>query len=109
VTTDTSAVSAAAQATTGDTSRPPRTDGLGRDAFLRLLTAQLAHQDPLKPQADTEFIAQLAQFSSLEQLTDIRATLDVIAAALVLPETTPQTPETTGQGPSALNDVQLQR
>jgi flagellar basal-body rod modification protein FlgD len=62
---------------------PPRAEALGRDAFLRLLTTQLAHQDPLKPQSDTEFIAQLAQFSSLEQLTDMRATLDVIAAALI--------------------------
>jgi flagellar basal-body rod modification protein FlgD len=61
------------------------TDALGRDAFLQLLTTQLSHQDPLKPQGDTEFIAQLAQFSSLEQLTQMRGTLDVIAAALVLP------------------------
>ena len=61
-------------------------DVLGRDAFLQLLTTQLAHQDPLQPQGDTEFIAQLAQFSSLEQLTQMRATLDVIAAALVLPD-----------------------
>lgn len=60
------------------------TDALGRDAFLRLLTTQLAHQDPLQPQADTEFIAQLAQFSSLEQLTGMRTTLDLIASALVI-------------------------
>jgi flagellar basal-body rod modification protein FlgD len=63
----------------------PARDALGRDAFLQLLTTQLSHQDPLKPQADTEFIAQLAQFSSLEQLTQMRGTLDVIAAALALP------------------------
>ncbi len=62
------------------------TDQLGRDAFLQLLTTQLAHQDPLEPQADGEFIAQLAQFSSLEQLTEMRTTLDLIAAALVLPQ-----------------------
>ena len=61
-------------------------DQLGRDAFLQLLTTQLAHQDPLEPQADGEFIAQLAQFSSLEQLTEMRTTLDLIAAALVLPQ-----------------------
>lgn len=61
------------------------TGALGRDAFLQLLTTQLSHQDPLQPQGDTEFIAQLAQFSSLEQLTQMRGTLDVIAAALVLP------------------------
>ena len=58
-----------------------------RDAFLQLLTTQLSHQDPMKPQADTEFIAQLAQFSSLEQLQQMRGTLDSIAAMLALPST----------------------
>jgi flagellar basal-body rod modification protein FlgD len=66
-------------------------DALGRDAFLQLLTTQLAHQDPMKPQADTEFIAQLAQFSSLEQLQGMRGTLDNIAAAFGLPSTVGQT------------------
>lgn len=82
----TSAVGAAA-AKEADTSTrtaglAPRTDGLGRDAFLRLLTTQLQYQDPTKPQADGEFIAQLAQFSSLEQLTQIQTTLNEIKAAL---------------------------
>ena len=58
---------------------------LGQDAFLRLLTTQLAHQDPTKPQADGEFIAQLAQFSSLEQLTQMQATLQKIGTALGVP------------------------
>lgn len=48
-----------------------RTDGLGRDAFLKLLVTQLQYQDPTKPIDDTSFIAQLAQFSSLEKLTEI--------------------------------------
>jgi flagellar basal-body rod modification protein FlgD len=83
--------STAASNTTAPTKRA--TDSLGQDAFLQLLTTQLAHQDPLQPQGDTEFIAQLAQFSSLEQLTQMRGTLDVIAATLVLPKTTDEVPE----------------
>lgn len=44
---------------------------LDRNAFLRLLTTQLANQDPLNPMEDKEFVTQLAQFSSLEQLNNI--------------------------------------
>lgn len=40
---------------------------LGQDEFLKLITVQLAHQDPMKPMEDTSFIAQMAQFTSLEQ------------------------------------------
>ena len=50
--------------------RRRKKNSLGKDAFLQLLVTQLQHQDPMQPQADGEFIAQLAQFSSLEQLTE---------------------------------------
>jgi flagellar basal-body rod modification protein FlgD len=64
-----------------------RTDGLGRDAFLQLLVTQMSHQNPLQPQEDGAFIAQLAQFSSLEQLTNIDSTLKGMADVMgvVLP------------------------
>jgi len=53
---------------------------LGKDAFLRLLIAQLQNQDPLNPMDDREFIAQMAQFSALEQMTNMNKTLENMAS-----------------------------
>ena len=50
------------------------TSELGKDAFLQLLVAQMKFQDPLNPTSDTEYIAQLAQFSQLEQMQNLAAT-----------------------------------
>jgi flagellar basal-body rod modification protein FlgD len=49
---------------------------MGRDAFLKLLVAQLKNQDPLKPQDNSAFVAELAQFSSLEQSMGVNDRLD---------------------------------
>lgn len=49
-------------------------NSLGKDAFLQLLVAQMKYQDPLNPSTDTEFVAQLAQFSSLEQMQNLSQT-----------------------------------
>src|SRR5690625_546678 len=49
---------------------------LGKDEFLQLLVTQLRHQDPLNPMEAEDFAAQLAQFSSLEQLIDANKRLD---------------------------------
>jgi len=56
----------------------PKNDAMGKDAFLNLLVTQLQHQDPTQPQDGSEFVAQLAQFSSLEQLTGMRQSLDAL-------------------------------
>jgi len=44
---------------------------LGKDAFMKLLVSQLQNQDPINPQSNEDFIAQLAQFSSLEQMENL--------------------------------------
>ncbi|HOQ14733.1 MAG TPA: flagellar hook capping FlgD N-terminal domain-containing protein [Bacillota bacterium] len=52
-----------------------KTLSVGTDTFLKLLVAQLQYQNPLDPQTDTEFVAQLAQMTSLEQMQNMNSTL----------------------------------
>lgn len=54
---------------------PKKTDNgsLGKDQFLKLFVAQLQHQDPMNPMNDNEFMAQMASFSTLEQVTNLAA------------------------------------
>ena len=66
-----------------DVTQPAATQGvrewnndLDRNAFLNLLVTQLRHQDPLNPMDDREFIAQLAQFSALEQMQNLNTTFN---------------------------------
>ncbi|AFV02539.1 Flagellar basal-body rod modification protein FlgD [Dehalobacter sp. UNSWDHB] len=61
------------------------TDGatLDKQAFLQLLIAQLQNQDPMSPTDNTQFVAQLAQFSSLEQLSNMSTAMTELKESLV--------------------------
>ncbi len=78
------------------TTTQKKTDTLGKDEFLRLLTTQLQYQDPLKPAEDKEFIAQLAQFSALEQTQNLNAHLLQLTATGLLGKNITVTDEATG-------------
>ena len=53
-------------------------EGLGQDAFLKLLVTQIQMQDPMEPMSTQEYVGQLAQFSSLEQLQSANVQLAVL-------------------------------
>ncbi|ACR14597.1 flagellar hook assembly protein FlgD [Teredinibacter turnerae] len=58
------------------TKEEPKSNELGQSAFLELMITQMENQDPLSPQENTEFIAQLAQFSSVEALDKLNNNFD---------------------------------
>ena len=57
---------------------PIGNQALGKDDFLKLLIAQLSAQDPMDPMSSSDFSAQLAQFSGLEQMTNVNKNLEKI-------------------------------
>ena len=94
MTIDPTAAATAAASTSGVQGQ--KSNALGQDAFMKLLVTQLQHQDPTAPQDDSAFIAQLAQFSSLEKLTTMDKSLTSITQLL-----SPLGASTTAASPSA--------
>lgn len=58
------------------TSSNKGTDSLGKDAFMQMLVTQMQYQDPLEPQDNSQFLSQLAQFSSLEEMQNMTSQLN---------------------------------
>jgi flagellar basal-body rod modification protein FlgD len=75
-----SQVSGATQTTASSSSSASSADSLAQEqVFLKLLVAQVQNQNPMDPNQDpTQYVTQLAQFSALEQLTQIRTDLDTL-------------------------------
>lgn len=59
-------------------------EALGKDVFLQLLTTQLQYQDPLDPTDSTQFVAELAQFTQLEQTSEMNAQLSKLVEGNIL-------------------------
>ena len=68
--------------TTGTATAAKKADTLGQADFMRLMTEQLSNQDPLKPLSNSEFVAQLAQFSTVQGIADLNGTVNGFTAAL---------------------------
>ena len=72
-------------------------NGMDKDTFLQLLVAQMKYQDPLEPTSNTEFVAQYAQFSQVEQIQNMASTVELQrAASLVGQEVYIKTTTSTG-------------
>jgi len=77
----TTPVTTSTASSNSSTSSAIPTQTLDQNDFMKLLMAQLQNQDPTQPVDDTQFASELAQFSSLQQLTDIGTTLDTMLTA----------------------------
>ena len=62
-------------------SQASQSSNIGIEDFLKILSAQLNNQDPLKPVDNTEFIAQIAQFASLEQSRELNGKIDSLLSS----------------------------
>ena len=75
--------------------RTPKSE-LGKDDFLKLMVGQLQNQDPMAPTDNAEYMGQLAQYSTLEQTTNVARTLEVDRAFSMIGRTVTYTDKATG-------------
>ena len=70
--------------TTSSTEKTSSSSSLDKDAFLQLLVTQMKYQDPLEPTSNTEYISQLATFSELEEMQNMRGSIDLQRASALV-------------------------
>jgi flagellar basal-body rod modification protein FlgD len=80
--------------------KPAPKSEMGKDDFLKLLVGQLQHQDPMNPMEDKDFMGQMAQFSQLEQMTNVNSTLQNERAFNLIGKQVVYTNKTTGESMS---------
>lgn len=92
-------VETAASAVSDSTKKTKSSSSLDKEAFLQLLVAQMKYQDPLEPTSNTEYIAQLATFSQLEELQNVGSSMSQNQAANLVgkPVIMKTTSSTTGE------------
>ncbi len=74
-------------ATENGTKIVKQSNGMDKNAFLKILVAELSNQDPTQAKDSTEYVAQLAQFSSLEQMANLNTTMSFNAASNMVGKT----------------------
>lgn len=80
---------------------------LGKDDFLKLLVTQLQKQDPLNPMEDKDFIAQMAQFTSLEQMKNMNTSMQVTQATSYIGKQVKWTDEAGKEQTGVVNSVKM--
>jgi len=102
-----SSVTSSATTTTDDTTARVTQKTLGESDFLKLLTTQMSNQDPMNPVSDTDQIAQLAQFSTLQSMNSLLSSSQMTSANSMIGKTVTITDSTAGTVTGTVDSVEL--